>query len=531
MKFIKLVAVVILLSCQGDLLFSQNLPSYQERYLSASGDSLALKNSYIHTQNGSIDPKEYILGPGDRLFISVSGIQEIKYELLIDHEGYLFIPKIGPVNIKNLSFALAKENITAAINKSYKNVDIFISLIELKRVKTSLLGDVKKPGSYMLPGNSRLSDVIILSGCMTSTSNFRDIEIVNTEGIHKQYDILEYLRFGDKNNDPILKDDDAIFVDKTDKIISINGEVKYPGVYEFVKGETALDLINLAGGYLTDSRIDTIEIVRFEPDGKNQYSLYYSRSDLIKRKVQVNYNDRIFVRKIPDYYIPKYVEVKGWVKYPGFYKIVEDKTALKDIIEEAGGFRKDASLKESTLLRTMGTVEHDPEYERIKEIPRKDMTDDEYDYFKAKSRERTGSVVVDFSELFRNNNMSENVMLKRNDIIDVPEAKNYVTLIGQVVNPGNIIYKKELNVDDYIKLAGGFGWRAVKGDVRVVRSTSGEWIDAGNDIQLNPGDVIWIPENTPSPKFWDVFTTSLQIVGEVASIIAATVAIIVASRS
>ncbi|MHB8339131.1 MAG: SLBB domain-containing protein, partial [Ignavibacteriaceae bacterium] len=286
----------------------------------------------------------------------------------------------------------------------------------------------------------------------------------------------------------------------------------------------------LAGGFLTASKKDTIEIVRFEPDGKNQFSLYYSYDDLVNRKIVINNKDQIFIRKIPDYYAPKYVEVKGWVKYPGLYKIVEDQTTLKDIIEEAGGFRKDASLTEASLLRTMGTVEHDPEYNRIKEIPRKDMTDDEYDYFKAKSRERAGSVVVDFIGLFKMKNASENVVLKNSDVINVPEAKNYITLIGQVVNPGNVIYQKDLNVDDYIKLAGGFGWRAVKGDVRVVRSNSGEWVNEGDVVSLNPGDVIWVPEKTPAPKFWDVFTISLQIVGEVAAIIAATVAIIVASR-
>lgn len=531
MKITKLIAVVSLLSCLGDLLYSQSLPSYQERYLFTQADSMARKNYCNTASNGSIDPNEYYLGAGDKLFISISGIQELNYDIPINQEGFLFIPKVGAVNLKNSSLSKAKEKIAAAISGSHKNVDVFISLLELKRIKTSLLGNVQNPGSFVLPGNSRLIDLITISNCMTKTSNFRNIEIVSASGIEKQYDLLKFFRFADKNHNPILQQGDAIFIDKVDKIISILGEVKYPGVYEFVKGETALDLINLAGGYLTDSRIDTIEIVRFEPDGKNQFSLYYSNIGLINWKVPVNYNDRIFVRKIPDYYVPKYVEVKGWVKYPGVYKIVEDKTALKDIIEEAGGFRKDASLKESTLLRTMGTVEHDPEYERIKEIPRKDMTDEEYDYYKAKSRERAGCVVVDFAELFKNNNISENVILKRNDVINIPEAKNYITLIGQVVNPGNIIYKQELNADDYIKLAGGFGWRAVKGDVRVVRSTSGEWIDAGTDIKLNPGDVIWVPENTPSPKFWDVFTTSLQIVGEVASIIAATVAIIVASRS
>ncbi|MHB1688795.1 MAG: SLBB domain-containing protein [Ignavibacteriaceae bacterium] len=530
MKFIKLFAAVFQLSCFGTFLFSQNIPNYQERYFSNPGDSLALQSYSLLTTGGSVNPKEYLLGPGDKIFISISGIQEANFSLMINQEGFLFIPKVGAVDLKNISLAKAKEKISNAINKSYKNVDVFISISDLKRIKVSLLGDVQKPSTFVLTGNSRLIDLIASSNGMTKTSNYRNIKILSADGLSKDYDLLKYFRFADKKNNPLLQEGDAVIVDKVDKIVSILGEVKYPGIYEYVKDETVADLIQLAGGFLTASRRDTIEIVKFEPGGKNQYSLYYSYDDLVNKKNLLDNNDQVFIRKIPHYFIYNFVEVKGWVKYPGFYKIIEDQTTLKDIINEAGGFRKDASLTEATLSRSMGTVDYDPEYERIKEIPRKDMTDDEYDYFKAKSRQRSGSVVVDFIGLFKNSDESENVILKRNDVINIPEAKNYITLIGQVVNPGNIIYQKNLKVDDYIKLAGGFGWRAVQGDVRVVRANSGEWVYAGDAGSLNPGDAIWVPEKTPAPKFWDVFTTSLQVVGQVASIIAATVAIIIASR-
>lgn len=163
-------------------------------------------------------------------------------------------------------------------------------------------------------------------------------------------------------------------------------------------------------------------------------------------------------------------------------------------------------------------------------MQRADMTDDEYDYFKAKSRMRQGKAVVDFNALFIMGDKSEDVILKRGDVIEVPEAKDYVILLGQVVDPGNISYQPGLTVDDYINLAGGFGWRAEEGDVRVIKANTGEWVNADDVDSLKPGDTIWIPENPPGPKFWTVFTTSLTIFGQVASIIAATVAIIVASR-
>ena len=79
-------------------------------------------------------------------------------------------------------------------------------------------------------------------------------------------------------------------------------------------------------------------------------------------------------------------------------------------------------------------------------------------------------------------------------------------------------------------MAGGFGWRAKKSDVRVVRVKTGEWIDASDVDSLKPGDTIWVPEEPEGPTFWEIFTTSLTVLTQVASIIAATAAIIIASR-
>ncbi len=158
------------------------------------------------------------------------------------------------------------------------------------------------------------------------------------------------------------------------------------------------------------------------------------------------------------------------------------------------------------------------------------MTDDEYDYLKAKSRQRKGKVVVDFKSLFEENKLNEDLILNKGDEIRIPEKKNYIALIGQVVSPGKIIFDPSLKVQDYIQLAGGFSWRAIESDVRVIKVNTGEWIDADDIEKLDPGDTIWVLEDPPGPKFWDVFTTSLTILGQVAAIVAASIAVIIATR-
>jgi len=482
----------------------------------------------VSATEGSVDAETYMLGPGDKIFVSISGLEEVIFNLIIDQEGNLYIPKVRGINLNNSTLAEGKEKITSAINEYYKNVDVFVTLVDFRKIKVSLLGDVKYPSSQVLPANSRLLDLITASKGLTETSNYRNIKIVSKEGKQQSYDLLKYLRFGDNDNNPFLMEGDLVLVDKVDKVVAIYGEIKYPGIYEYVKGESVDELINLAGGFTHLAREDSIEVISFDEKGYRQISNYYSYDKA--NSVNLKYQDQVVVRRLPEYYIGRYIKVEGFVKYPGWYKIIKDSTTLRDIINEAGGFLKEASLTEASLTRLVDTTITDPEYNRLRQMARADMTDDEYDYFKAKSRERAGKVVVDFEKLFLENDLKEDVILQRGDIINVPEAKNYVILLGQVVNPGRVIYKKGLTVDDYIKLSGGFGWKAIEDEVRLVRAKTGEWVEADDVDSLRPGDTIWVPEEPQGPKFWEVFTSVLQVTGQIAAVIAATVAVIVATR-
>lgn len=504
-------------------------PDYKERSLVYFNDTVGSVNSYAASE-GIIDPDEYIVGPGDKIFISIIGNEEVSLTLMVNQEGFLYIPRVGGVDLRKTTLSKSKDKINAAINKYYKNVQIFVSLLEFRKIKVSLIGDVKKPATYPLPGNARLLDLLSTSTGLSPTSNYRNIKIVDREGNSKKYDLLEFLRYGLKSGNPLLHEGDAVMVDKVDKVVYISGLVKFPGSYEYKENEKVIDLIDMAGGLLSKARKDTIEVVSFDREGKNQISHYFTINELKNSGLILNQQDQVIIRQIPDYLIDRYVQINGYVKYPGYYKIIKDKTTLFDIIKEAGGFKSEASLEEAVLNRTQGISDNDPEYERLKLIPRADMSDDEYDYLKSKSRQRKGKVVVDFKKLFNKEDMSENVILKNGDVISVPEAKNYIIILGQVVNPGNMIYKPGLKADDYIQLAGGFGWRAIKGDVRVIRANTGEWVDADDVEDLQPGDTIWVLEKPQPPKFWDVVGSTLTILGQVATVIAAVIAVIVASR-
>jgi polysaccharide biosynthesis/export protein len=512
------------------LAFAQKIPDYKERSITAYSDTSRMQNISLSATEGAINPEEYILGPGDLLFISISGLEERTFSIPVDHEGSLYIPKVGGLNIRNSSLAEVKKKITQSINRYYKDVDVFITLAEFKKIKVSLIGDVVKPATFILPGNARLIDAITVSSGLNTSANYRNIKIINEEKVRNVFDLLKFLRYGNISHNPQLREGDIIIIDKVDEIISVSGSLKYPGSYEFVEGETVADIITVAGGLLNNARKDSIEVISFDSQGISQNSRYFDYKELTDNKILLKNKDHVIVREIADYMIDRYVLVTGFIKYPGYYKIIKDKTTIYDIINEAGGFKNDASLTEATITRNIGSDTPDPEFERLKILPRSEMTEDEYDYLKAKSRQRVGKVVVDFNELFVKNNLKENITLIEGDLIDIPQKKNYVTILGQVVNPGNIIYNSDYTYEDYINLAGGFGWRALESEVRIVRANTGEWVYADDTDYLEPGDAIWVPEDPPGAKFWDVFTTSLNVLGQIAAVIAAVFAVVLATR-
>ena len=527
---LKLFIILFLTLLISDNGFTQQFPNYAERFIQDTLSQISSAPASRIATEGIVNPEEYRVGPGDKIFISISGVTEISNTFIIDQEGWLYIPRIGGIDLRKTSLKNSKEKISDAILRYFKDVDIFISLVDFRMIKISLVGSVVKPSVFVLSANSRLMDLVTGSNQLSENSDMRNIKVISKEGETKNYDLLSFLRFGDFANNPLLVEGDVVMIQNVDQLIRISGQVQYPALYEFRPDETIKDLIELAGGFTFNARKDTIELIRFLEDGKTQLSKYYSYDEIEQNNIYLQNKDHVVVRQIPEYLIDHYVIVNGYVRYPGWYKINKNTTTLKNMIEEAGGFLEEASLTESSLSRKMDVEETDPEYERLKLIPTENMTEDEYDYFKAKSRQHSGVVVVDFVKLFIQDDLTENVILRKNDIINIPEKKDYIIMLGQFVNPGKIIFDSLLTIDDYIELAGGFGWRALEGDVRVIRAKTGEWVDADEDVLLQPGDTIWVPEDPPGPKFWEVFTEVLTIVAQLAAIVAASAAVIVATR-
>jgi len=476
------------------------------------------------TLEKTVDPKEYLLGPGDVLAINLWE-QYLSYNLSVTPEGDILVPQVGSIKVSGLSLEKASGMIKERVLSKYKNVTLTVTLVSLRKFKVAVTGTVKQPGTYSAFANERISEIIQRAGGFLENSSMRNITIKREDGSSFRVDIMKFLVTGDKSKNPYALDGDVIYVPVREKsicIYGIYGAVKHPGEFEYAEGDSLLDLINLAHGLTLDVNLSQAEIVRFGSDNKTTESMVMPIKELIidnqrDKNLPLLPDDRVFIRSIPKFHEKKQATILGEVLYPGVYAIQEGKTKLSDLVSLAGDFTPLSSLAEAEMIRQTPEQVVDLEFERLKKMDVADMSKTEYEYFKVKSREKPGRVACDFEKLFVSHQAKQDILLKDGDIINIPAKSLVIKVSGNVVNPGLIEYEPGEDYTYYIKKAGGFSFKARKGKVRIIKAVTGEWVKPGKSKRIDPGDTVWIPEK-PDRDYWGFFKDVMIVLGNVATI-------------
>jgi len=469
------------------------------------------------TIEGPVDRAQYILGPGDRLAVTLSGAVQRAQETLVTAEGTLLVPPAVGLRVAGLTIDGAQDALRDALKPFYRGVDVRLDLVEVRRFEVYVLGAVERPGNYTAHGATRVSTVLDEAGNVSAKGSWRTIRVERGDGSAVRVDLVAFYILGERSANPFLQDGDRVIVPFAGERAVLHGSVGRPGDYEILEGETIADIIRLAGGTMPGADRSRLQLRRFRGPSDPETEAITVDLDGPGASTPAIAGDQITVYTIPDWHIRRPVEVRGEVRYPGVYVIDEGRETLAGVIERAGGFTPDASVHEATLTRAIGIIIVDPEFERLKQIDVGDMTRDEYEYFKLRSREHAGRVVVDFEAFFLRGQSAEDVPLRRGDVIDVPTATEAVKVAGQVASPGAIAFDEGKPVKWYIERAGGYGWRAAKGKTRVITGRTGEWISAKKAKRLEPGDTIWVPEK-PERKYWEMFKDGLALTGQVLTI-------------
>lgn len=476
-----------------------------------------------------IDASTYILGPNDIVTVSVWASESIHLDLMVTPEGNLIIPRAGALSVKGLTLDSARTKIKAEIGKVYRSASSDVSLKKLRQFKVYVLGAVRIPSVITATAADRVFDVIERAGGIVDTGSVRGITVVR-EGMQTPLivDLQRYLSFGDKSANPTVLGGDRVIVPlRTFKnTIAISGEVAREGSFDYLPGDSLSTLIRMAGGFLPSAILDSVHVVRSNEAGTGLdvyavnmrtwpaaiYSTVPLAGDMILRS-----GDRVYVRAVPKFNDREQVIVAGEVLYPGKYAITPTLSRLTEVIARAGMFTENASVEDALIIRTSEMNVIDKEYERLSRLVPSEMSSNELQYYRTKSREVKGVMSVDFAELFIKKNMVNNPVLRDGDSIYVPKRSLYVNVTGSVRNPGRIVYQKGLSYVQYIALAGGYSFRADKSATLVIKPKGDQFPAESENYTIEPGDNVLILDE-PETKFIDVFTKTLTITAQLFTI-------------
>ena len=471
-----------------------------------------------------VDPEEYVTGPGDQLTIVFTGKLVKRYTLDITPEGVLLVPEFGPIAIAHIPLAAAKSKILSALQSRYRDVSISVFLTRLRFVKVTVSGEVEAPGVIVLSAGDRISEAIRSAGGILPGASTRNITLIRGDK-RPVVDLLKYSRTGSKTANPYVNEGDIIVVPSSERRIDrigIFGAVKSPGSFEYSPNDRLSDLLMLAYGLTTDVDSFSCKIVRFEDDHVSKRTIDVSLPagsawiDSV-RKIELFPDDRVYFLRIPSYHETAQVTVTGQVVYPGSYPIVEDSTRISDVIRMAGGLTEDASLSEASMDRYGFESLPEGEIEKQLQISADELGDVEKEYLKFRSADHPGRVSIDFWKLLIESDRSFDVTLKDGDRIVIPKLSRTVSVVGKVVRPGLIEFSYGKNAEYYIKLAGGFGWKANKGKVRIIKAASGAIVKPSRKVPIEVGDAVVVPERVPR-NWWGVVKDVGAFLADIATV-------------
>ncbi len=392
----------------------------------------------------------------------------------------------------------------------------------------SVVGVVENPGVYPVVPTERVSGLLKIANTLLDTIPSDIVEIASQRNIilrrddkEVALDLQRFYTFGNEKDNPYLFDGDVIFVPSIENKVTIYGAVNRSGIYELVNGDRIIDIIELAMGFRTDAYLNKAEIVRFVDEHDSTKIIEVNLEKIIADpectdNLFLENDDRIFIKSIPEFHIKRGITISGEVEFPGGYSIDEGKTTLLEILQKCAGPTDKADLKNAFLQRRSKEDIVDLEFERLKKMLVEDMTDIEYEYFKTKSRELKGKYAINFEKLWRENDTS--IFLKHGDFIYIPNKTITVSVLGQVKNPGLITFVPNQNYIYYIEKADGFAWRARKGKIRVIKSSTGEWLKPNKKTIIEVGDMIFIPEKKDY-DYWKITKDVMRIAAEIATVV------------
>ena len=292
----------------------------------------------------------YVLGINDVLELNVWGVQQLSYSGKISNRGIIAIPNVGEVFVSGLTLDAAETKLKAAVSRIYSTVGsgskFSVNVSSFRTISITIIG-ASQPGNYKVSSMSTVFNALHIAGGPSSIGSYRNIEVIRNDKVIRVVDLYKFLTRGDQSDNIGLKDNDVIRIPAYKARISLEGEVKRPGIFELAAGENLERILEYAGWFTEDAYVNRIAIE--QKTGKERKVADLTAATYAAYIPQAG--DVISVAKILDRYENR-VQIRGAVFRPGTYSI-EEGMSVKTLIEKANGVVENVFLERATLIREL----------------------------------------------------------------------------------------------------------------------------------------------------------------------------------
>jgi protein involved in polysaccharide export with SLBB domain len=309
-----------------------------------------------------------------------------------------------------------------------------------------------------------------------------------------------------------LENEDILFIPtmaehQNLRTLTINGEVIFPGTYEYAEKMTIEDLILQAGGLTDNASTVKVDVARRMIDQEavtSTMEIAKTFSFAIKpgfafdgdRSFTLEPYDVVSVRRSPVSVEPFTVRVEGEIAFEGTYTLEQKNQRLSDVVKAAGGVIPGAYVRGARLIRMMNEDEKARMQEVIK-MARQSAAADSKDSISLDqlSLETTYSVGIHLDEALANPGCDEDVELMEGDRLVIPRYNRTVKISGDVLKPNTVALKEKKGYKYYIEQAGGYARRARKSHTYILYQNG--TIAKASKGAIEPGCEIIVPTKGP----------------------------------
>lgn len=467
----------------------------------------------------------YLIAPGDKLNIWIWGAVNFSNVVTVDNQGNIFIPDVGPINVKNVPASQVNQLVTSKIGDVFtNNVNTYVNLLTTTPVSVFVTGPVIRPGQYA--GQSSDSILYFLKragGIDSDRGSYRKIKVLRQNRVIQQIDLYDFMQQG-KLPKLALKDQDVILVEPQGPMINVAGKVRNPFRFELTQRNTlGSELVTYA---LPLAKVSHVGVIGDRESGP--FSVYLPYKDFAR--LQLKDGDKVLFND--DMHAQVYdIQVSGSYMGPSYFT-VRKQTKLHDLLNyipidpELADYQSIYLMRKSVAARQKEMLD-----ESLNRLERSVFTAPARSDGEANIRAKEAELVMQFVEKARkiqplgkvvvaDRGVIANIQLEQGDQIVIPNKTDLIQVGGEVLMPQAVVYNADANLDDYVAWAGGFTERA--NDKRIAIVHANGLVEFKGQGKVQPGDQVLVLPQVDS-KTMQSFKDVTQIIYQIA--VAANVAI------